>query len=270
MENRRNQDEIATVKIEDEADTPRLTMTGMSIIGTREYQQDTYYLMATQRGTLAVICDGMGGMEHGEIASMTAVEKIAGDFELWEQEESPAAFLNREAFAMDRQVAQITDESGRKLAAGTTVVCAMTEGNSLYWLSVGDSRIYVFREGQMLCVTRDHNYGFRLQRQLEAGSITEEEYNSKKEQSEALVSYLGMDGLEMIDCNREPFLLEEGDRILLCSDGLYKCLPEDRIFDILQEKGMRGKQVVEKLLNEVEESPKRNKDNTTAVLLEYR
>ena len=110
MENKPNQDEIITITIE-ERENPELTLTGMSIMGTREYQQDTYYMAPLQAGCLAVICDGMGGLEHGEDASRVAVEKLAGDFECWEGNEPVSTFLQREAYLMDQAVLDIAEQS---------------------------------------------------------------------------------------------------------------------------------------------------------------
>lgn len=263
MGEKRNQDDITTVKIEREL---RLLMAGASVVGTREYQQDTYYMMDGARGSLAVICDGMGGMEHGELASRKAVEKLAGDFEHWTGEDIPL-FLKKEAEQMDRLVAELKDENGNELDAGTTVVCVIVSDGLLYWMSVGDSRIYVLRGEEMYCVTRDHNYGLRLAEQRKSGKISEEEFEREKGQAEALISYLGMDGLELLDVSRTPLCLEYGDRILLCSDGLYKCLSEEFLKEKLLYQREDIQTTVEKLMQDVLEADRRNKDNTTAVLL---
>ena len=265
-----NQDEIRTIQLEPSSADRGLTMTGMSIMGTRHYQQDTYYKTTSPRGSLAQNCDGMGGMECGEVASKVAVEKLVGDFEEWEVRESPAAFLQREAGRMDQAVTGIVDVEGNRLDTGTTVVSVIVQDNALYWMSVGDSRIYILRENEMLCATHDHNYELRLQSQLRKGEITQEEYDQKSDQKEALISYLGIDGLELVDSNAMPLALQSEDRILLCSDGLYKCLSEEKIKTFLMDRDSEVKDIVERLLHAVEEEPKKNKDNTTVILLEYR
>lgn len=261
-----NQDDIETIKITRE---PKLTMEGDSIIGTREYQQDTYFMIETEIGSLAVVCDGMGGMEHGEIASRKTVEKLVGDFESWQGEEAVSDFLKREAEDMDRLVAALTNENGEPLDAGTTVVSVIVVDNKLYWMSVGDSRIYILRGNEMLCATRDHNYGYLLEKRLEKGELSADEYEKEKRQAEALISYLGMNGLEMIDVNKVPFELEYGDRILLCSDGLYKCLSEEVLEDLLLYSNYEIKVTLNSLLEAVTQAPRRNKDNTTVILMAY-
>lgn len=266
MENRINQDDIVTVKIEKD---PQIHLAAESVQGTREYQQDAYFTMETNVGSLAIICDGMGGMEHGEIASRKAVEKMAGDFENWTGDEEVPIFLQQEAEEMDRLVANLTDINGQIMDAGTTVVATIVVGNKLYWLAVGDSRIYILRGNEMLCVTRDHNYGYRLGRRLENGEISEEKYKEEEKNAEALISYLGMNGLEMLDVNRVPFELEYGDRVLLCSDGLYKCVTAGKLEELLLYQNYGVENAVRTLMEEVEKSPKRNKDNTTVIMLAY-
>ncbi len=269
MDSRINQDEIKTLALEDMAE-PELTLVGKSIMGTREYQQDTYYICIGKTGCLAVICDGMGGLEHGEEASRIAVERIAGDFENWSGEDATYAFLKKEALLMDQAVVKLADQNGNSGEMGTTTVSVIVQGDRVHWLSVGDSRIYISRDNEMACVTRDHNFGLRLQELVKNGEISEDELEEKVKQQEALISFLGMDGPELIDVNRNPFILQRGDRILLCSDGLYKCLPYETIKEIVQRVGDGTEDTVNRLLTAVEESPKRGKDNTTVILLEYR
>lgn len=269
MGNKQGQDEITTIKM-GISEEPELVISGKSILGTREYQQDTYYICSGRVGCLAVICDGMGGLEHGEEASRVAVETLAGDFEDWEGDEPTAQFLRNEALLMDQAVVNLAGENGGAGEMGTTTVSVVAQGNRVHWLSVGDSRIYVCRNEEMVCVTRDHNYGLRLQEKMKRGEISPEELEEGKRQQEALISFLGMDGPELIDVNKEPFLLERGDRILLCSDGLYKCLPFETIKEIVQSVQDNTEETVNALLAAVEEAPKRGKDNTTVILLEYK
>lgn len=259
------QDDIVTIRIPRE---PKLHIAAKSIIGTRDYQQDAYFVLETKYGKMAILCDGMGGMESGEKASKAAVEKFAGEFENWNGDNVPD-FLQEMAKQMDQAVYELQDDNGRVLDAGTTVASVVIKDNKMYWLSVGDSRIYVLRGNEMQCVTRDHNYGYRMEQKLLKGEVTEEEYIEEQGKFEALVSYVGMGGLEMVDINKTPFVLEYGDRILLCSDGLYKCLKEDRIEQLLFRSYEGVEKAVDCLLQAVEDSSKKNKDNTTVIMLSY-
>lgn len=259
------QDDIVTIKIPRE---PHISVAAKSIIGTRDYQQDAYYVLETANGHLAVLCDGMGGMENGEKASQKAVEKLSEDFGCWDGMNVPD-FLLDEAKKMDKLIFELADEKGNKLNAGTTTAAVVVIENKMYWLSVGDSRIYVFRGNEMQCVTRDHNYGFQMEQKLLKGEVSQKEFEEKKGKFEALVSYIGMGGLEMVDVNRMPFELEFGDRVLICSDGLYKCLKEEVFEQIILHKFESAEKTVDCLLQAVEETEKKHKDNTTVMILSY-
>lgn len=260
------EDDVVTVKIDQHCD---VRMAGISIIGTRGYQQDTYYMTSNRFGSLAVICDGMGGMEHGELASRKAVELLVSDFEELTQLDDPSEFLYCEAVKMDEQVAMLTDEDGNVMDAGTTLVAVLVVENAAYWISVGDSRIYIIRNDEIFPVTRLHNYRFRLNEKLERQEITMEEYEEEEKQAEALISYIGMNGLELVDRNMLPFGMQCFDRILLCSDGLYKVLSEEEIMEVVHENHMDLRKIPSELMKCVENSGRKQLDNTTVILMSY-
>ena len=117
------------------------------------------------------------------------------------------------------------DETGERLNAGTTLAAAVIHGAHLHFVSVGDSRIYLVRGRNMTRLTEDQNYDMTLRRSLLAGRIGEAEYRREAKYAEALISYIGMNGLKVIGCNAdEETRLLPGDKLLICSDGLYKSL----------------------------------------------
>ena len=261
-----SQDDIVTISIPREVE---IKTAAKSIIGTREYQQDAYNVTENEFAKLAVVCDGMGGMEGGERASRKAVDKLVEDFEKWDGKDA-YVFLNRAAIHMDQVVSSLKDGNGKYLKAGTTTVVAVVViENKMYWLSVGDSRIYVLRGDEMQCVTRDHNYRYKMEQKLNKGEITEAEFMAAESKFEALVSYIGMDCPEMVDVPKKPLELLCDDRILLCSDGLYKCLKQEGLEQILLSSYEDVNVSVEELISAVEKSPKKHKDNTTVILMSY-
>ena len=247
---------------------PVLRAYASSYMGTREYQQDSYFFFESPKGALAVVCDGMGGMEHGEKASQIAVKTLAEDFDKWMGGSIPD-FFEQEAEKIDKVVYALRDENGRRMKAGTTCVAVIVAGSHLHWMSVGDSRIYVNRREEVLCVTRDHNYGFRLNKMLERGEITQIKYEEEQKKAEALISFMGLNGLEMVDINEVPFELERGDRILLCSDGLYKTLPDNLFANLLSCRDIGAREALNQLMLAAQEKDKKHKDNTTAIMLSY-
>ncbi len=103
----------------------------------------------------------------------------------------------------------------------------------LYWSSVGDSRLYICRKNEFIQITKDQNYHTVLKEKSFAGEISEEEFLQGQEHGDALVNYLGIGTLDLVDYNKEPLKLKSGDQILICSDGLYRILNDEEIANIL-------------------------------------
>lgn len=251
------------------SDAPQIYIAGDTYVGTRQYQQDTYYFGENDGGCLAVICDGMGGAERGEVASQYSIKMLVEDFRLMTVNTNPFAFLRNEAIDIDAEVASIRDEDGRVIDTGTTIVAVVIRDRYVWWLSVGDSRIFISRNNQFSAVTEEHNYKYRLDALLCEGRISEEEYLVESEKAEALISYIGMGGLELIDQNEVPFTMQRHDRLLLCSDGLSKAISEERIKEIMLEHSADVQDTLDALMAEVRNCGKRYIDNTTAILISY-
>lgn len=242
-----------------------------SIIGHREYQQDFAGLDIGKDRALAVICDGMGGLNGGERASREAVELLLGDYGKNPPDGQFAEFLCAEAARMDRLVYGLKDEAGDPLKAGSTVVSVMVRDGALYWMSVGDSRIYVLRGDSMVAVTKDHNYRRELSEMLERKEISKERFESEAHtrKAEALTNYLGMGGLRRIEWNSQPFPLEDQDEVLLCSDGLYKSLDVHQIKAMLTDNRVSVRVAAKRLVRMALSQAVKSQDNTTVILLKY-
>lgn len=236
-----------------------------SAIGGRDSQQDSLYVGEKGEEIFAVVCDGMGGMNGGERASELAVQIVTEEF--WEQKiQNVPEFFRMAAYKADDAVYSLS-ENGRLMGAGTTIVSVLIQNSSLYWLSVGDSKIYLYRRGNMLCPVREHNYRMLLDQMLAEGKIDPQAYNRERPKAEALISYLGLGGLKYIDVNPNPFQLEAGDQILLCSDGLYKSLQEAEILDILDHR-MTLDVKVKMLLDQALAKGGTKQDNTSIILIQ--
>lgn len=148
-------------------------------------------------------------------------------------------------------------------------MCVVTKGNGMYFISAGDSRIYIVRDNDIQAINRDHNFRLQLDTMLRNGQITEKEYEMQENQAEALISYLGMGNISLTDSNTEPFYLEENDLILLCSDGLYKRLSNEQILDIVLDNQNSMQVIAERLNKVVMQLTQRNQDNTSVILLRY-
>ncbi len=126
----------------------------------------------------------------------------------------------------------MAERSGRRGNTGTTLAAAVVEDGFLSWISVGDSRVYLFRERLLKPLSRDHNVAARLQVMVDKGELDPEEMISFQMQ-DALTSFIGIEVLEEYDLPAEPLLLDDGDMVLLCTDGLYNFLPDGEIIEIL-------------------------------------
>lgn len=209
----------------------RLQIALFSDIGDRDEQQDSLGYELCENGGVFVVCDGMGGLFGGSIASKAAVDVILRTY-LQNSAQTTQGLIDGLVNA-DKTVAEMCDENGKRLGAGSTAVAAVIKDNYFYWASAGDSRIYFIRNGQITRVTEDHNYFLVLNRKLESGEITMQQYDVEKKRGAALISFLGINGLPLVNRSNSPLQLQSGDYILLTSDGLFNLLSDEEICNII-------------------------------------
>jgi serine/threonine protein phosphatase PrpC len=199
-------------------------------IGARHSQQDSFgfgdpddQAFIAHGGFLAVVCDGMGGMEYGDLASKTAVRTFLDAYRSKAPEESIPGALARSVIEANRQVVALATDMGMVEGIGTTLVATALHEDSLYFISVGDSGIFRFSGGQIAMINHPHVFANMLDAAVARGTMSREDAEGHPER-ESLTSYIGTEKLEEIDQNAEPIPVEPGDTILLASDGLFKTL----------------------------------------------
>jgi len=239
----------------------------ISVEGDREEQQDCAGAVFSEKEGLVIVCDGMGGQALGCEAGRLACGTFLSEYEKEAPGSDLHSFLLDAAAQADNAVADMKGEDGSPSRSGSTVTAVCVRESSLFWLSVGDSRIYIFRGGELVRATKDHSYKYLLDAQLSAGKISEEAYKAGMVQGEALVSFLGIGGLPFIESNDIPFRLRPEDRILLTSDGLYKLVSDEGIRTALKENPD-----IKDALNALEEKASKsaeniNRDNMTVALI---
>lgn len=234
-------------------------------IGARKSQQDSISCDLSAAKAVAVVCDGMGGMADGDKASKKAAAILFQ--RLWELRsgEDPESVMHAAAMEADREVYALGEAAGNPTGVGTTLVAVYAENRRVFWVSVGDSRIYLLRAGNLKCLTRDHIYLNELLELAEQGTITREEALSEPTR-EALTSYIGADSPEQIDTG--SFDLSSGDILLLCSDGLYKSVPDTDIRDIILRMSGNLSDCSWMLVSEALRRGGNVQDNTSVVLLQ--
>ena len=219
-------------------DNSIFAVASFSGIGRRESQQDSAYCFVSDEEIYAVVCDGMGGLADGDRASQTAISVAAEANQRRFQkgtaagQESPD-WLAEVVLEADRAVSMLKDRGGKSVKAGSTLVSVWIKNNLLYWCSVGDSRLYLFRGSEAVQATTDLNYFYLLNEQRENGVITEDRYQQEAVNGEALISFCGLGNVSIIDRNVDPLSLLPGDIVLLCTDGLYRTIDEKWMQDIL-------------------------------------
>ena len=173
---------------------------------------------------LFVVCDGMGGHEAGEVASEIAVSTIASRA----PHRANADALGQAVEEANLQIIKSAERGRGRPGMGTTCTAAIIDGRQLVIAQVGDSRAYLLHQGSLQQLTRDHSVVADL---IEAGKITKEEARTHQWRS-YITRALGLDP------HMKPDLYEidvaEGDRLLLCSDGLYSMIEDRDIQRILK------------------------------------
>ena len=241
----------------------------LSSIGDRDDQQDSFgYSLKSDEGII-VVCDGMGGHEGGRLASSVAVDLFVSNYEKTYPENNPGDLMQRIAVEADRKISELEDAQGVLLNAGSTAVALIIKDKNLYWCSVGDSRAYLFRKGEFVQFTQDQNYKTVLNERLNAGLIDESEYNKELDKGEALISYLGIGNLSLIDYNSSPLTLEKDDKLIIMTDGLYKLLPNDKMRTILDNfnNEMDAARALEQKANKAASDSKKSRDNITFAII---
>ena len=148
------------------------------------------------------------------------------------------------------------------------MVTAVIEDNRLYWASVGDSRLYIVRDGEIFQMTKDHNYLMELMEMVEQNRLTLEEA-MENEDKEALISYIGIGGIKYIDFNRRAFELFPGDCLVMCSDGLYRALDDEVIKQIVMASDEDMSEAAKYLVEEALNQGNKYQDNTTVITIKY-
>lgn len=235
--------------------------------GARSGQQDCFgvsdvSLMQTH-GLLAVVADGMGGLSDGERVSENAVETILDNFAMYQGVctlEQQLLFLVMQAV---ESVNRLLGPSEYK-KSGSTLAMGLIRDGFFSFLSVGDSRICLYRHGILLQLNREHVFRNKLALDAVNREIPLQEIYTNPRKS-GLISFLGMGQLEYIDMPTEPIRLFPGDKLLLMSDGVYNALEEQELTMCLKEP---PETAVMKMKQLIQEKAYTNQDNYTAVVIE--
>lgn len=248
-----------------------LDFAGDQIIGSRAVQQDDFAVVPPEevspsgRELLLLLADGIGGAKSGEIASKVVTQSFAKWFWEFEGEKNPAWRMNAALMLSNDDLRGKKKELGIYEEMGTTFIAAWITHQGLYWVSVGDSLIFLIRDQKLTRLNELHTYAAELDDMVRRGEISKDEAAASPGRH-AITSALCGDEMTHKEITSTPYPLLPGDIILLCSDGI---LTIDDILPELDYKMVRektSKEIVAELLGAVELRRKKNQDNTTMIV----
>lgn len=247
-------------------------MAAISVIGDRADQQDSLGYLLKQDEGLITVCDGMGGHDGGKIASELAVRTFLAQYEESSLITRQTDMLIDTAKQTDTKIFQLRNAQGEPLKAGSTLVSIIINRKKLMWCSVGDSRAYLVRDGEMVQLTQDHNYHTVLIEKLNAGLLSQTEFKLEDARGEALISFLGIGNLALIDYSESPLELKKDDKIIIMSDGLYKIVSDSEIARIIDNFSNIGEavQALEMKAKKNAKNSNESRDNMTVALIKVK
>lgn len=238
--------------------------------GARPYQEDSFGYsniidsnIVTNKGMLAILSDGMGGLANGKSvadyvvqASIAMFDSLNPQANISDQLENIVRYIN------DSVCEQYASDGSSK--AGATMVFAYIFKNRIYWITVGDSRLYCYRNGHLLQMNEDHDYKNQLYREYinEGGNLQEIEEDGQKD---SLVCFIGKKEIPYVDVSLKGYRIKPNDTFILCSDGIYNGISQDSMKDILSNYDAQT--ASDKIVSNVLSSRFPGQDNMTVMVI---
>ncbi len=235
--------------------------------GKRDYQEDAlWYSAASSTGhpICAVIADGMGGMDNGAESSLLAIETIKSY--IFQICPDKAIYQQLSEISKAANNAVYNNNSSKDMNGGSTLVMVFINNNNLYWLSIGDSRIYLYRDGMLAAVNEEHELENRMYNGFLKGEIDLQDIREMQDRElRKLTSNLGRRTIPLIDQNFLPYRLHKGDKLLLCSDGVSGTLKDSELLNCLNDANPGT--CCQKIAAAVEAKGKKGQDNYSAIVV---
>ena len=228
--------------------------------GGREKNEDRMGYSYTRGSGLFLLADGMGGHPDGEVAAHLALQSMSATYKKVSDGviEDVGDFLTDAVMAAHRDILRYALERGMEDTPRTTIVAAFVQNGVAHWVHCGDSRLYMVRGNEVIARTRDHSY---QERRPGNGPLTAHQANRN-----ILFTCLGSPTKPILEV-MGPVPLQQGDKILLCSDGLWGSLDDEEIVLHLGQKSVA--QAVPDLVDAALESAGSKSDNVTVIALEW-
>lgn len=234
-------------------------------IGARPYQEDSLGVAMLEDGVFAVVADGMGGLSGGDKVSQEIVKTMLS----YSDRLTPSqmdGILGQMVDAVNDTVNRMLGPNGL-YKSGSTLLAVLVRQGRFHWITVGDSHIYLYRDGTLIQLNQEHNRGQELLRKAVRGEISFEEARSDPKKN-GLTSFIGMGSLRYIDKSIQSIPLKAGDRIALMTDGVFNTLPDMAIASVLAQYS-EAQEAAGELERRVISRGNPRQDNFTAVILGF-
>ncbi|MEM7668620.1 MAG: protein phosphatase 2C domain-containing protein [Pseudomonadota bacterium] len=235
--------------------------------GCRDYQEDaiaTDVPIGADFG-YAVLSDGMGGHAAGDVASKIVVTEVFSELKFQTSDidglvAHMGEVLRSAAVSANECMAAHAANNPQTAGMGATLVAPVFIQNSLFWISIGDSPLYLMRGGRLRQLNEDHSLGPHIDYMVRSGMMPEDIGRNHPDRN-ALTSVLIGEPIERIDCPERPFKLKDGDILVVASDGL-QFLSNRQISQIVSENAELGSaEIAASLLEELRELDDPEQDN---------
>ncbi|AZO95795.1 protein phosphatase 2C domain-containing protein [Halocella sp. SP3-1] len=253
---------IARFIIKRKVKKPTLIVGSAQGLGKREEQEDSFSTIENESGFLAVLADGMGGFYLGKEASELVVKSFLGEFTRNYNIKSINDFLVNTTHISNYKLVEFAKEKNM----GTTLIATFIRDNILYWVSVGDSQIYLFRNKELHEINPRHTFAIELRKACRKGEISRETARNHPKR-DRLISYLGYRDFHLLDYSKTPIKLVKNDMVILCSDGIYNSLSTYELEDILHKRKIKAAEAAAAILDRVLSKNLNNQDNATVLVI---
>jgi len=232
--------------------------------GGRKVNQDRMGYLYTRDSLMMMVADGMGGHARGEVAAQLTMQTVAAIYQRMAKPllADPARFMEEAVMASHHELHRYRAEQGLPEAPRTTVVICVVQRGVATWAHVGDSRLYLIRNGAIVERTLDHS---RVHHLVSAGLIRPEDAKDHPERNR-IFNCLGAYVAPTVDISH-PTALHGGDILLLCSDGLWGNLNDRAVIDAFN--GRTVMRAVPEMVDAALELGGPEADNCTALAMAW-
>lgn len=258
---------VVDVKLR-EAEATSFDVATVAYQGARNYQEDSIisHFPLGQTTGFAVLADGMGGHEAGNVASALVMSEVFAQLKINEAAldndgfDIPAA-LKDMAQDANARIIEYIEKYQETYGMGTTLLATLIHHDKLYWVSVGDSPLFLFRDGVLSQLNKDHSMAPQIEMMVKVGAMTEEMGRNHPDRNTLTSAISGQD-IALIDCPSEPTTLKDGDILIASSDGLQFLSNEDIAATITGLRDQSGMAIANALLTDVKTLDHPEQDNT--------